>query len=209
MKNRLVFLGPPGAGKGTQALIISRRFSIPRIATGDLLRDEIATGSELGLNARRYVDDGKLVPDEVVNEILRSRLAELKSGFIIDGYPRTIEQARFLDVVTVLDLVLYFDAPEGILVDRIINRRICPVCNAVYNTTEYPPKVDNLCDRDQTPLIQRSDDNREVAEARIRTFWEKTAPLVQFYFEKNLLAKIDAKRKFDQVTEEILVVMNS
>ncbi|MBX8632035.1 MAG: nucleoside monophosphate kinase [Thermoplasmata archaeon] len=209
MKRRLVFIGPPGAGKGTQAFIISRRLSIPRVATGDLLRDEIARGTELGMSAKKCVDDGKLVPDQIVNAILEARLLEFNDGFIIDGYPRTIDQAKFLENVTTLDSVVYFDAPEEVLVDRIINRRICPKCNSVYNTVEYPPKVDNLCDKDQTPLIQRTDDNSEIAKLRIRTFWEKTAPLIQYYFEKNLLAKINANQKFEAVTDEIVLVLNS
>ncbi|MDH2905906.1 MAG: adenylate kinase [Methanomassiliicoccales archaeon] len=209
MKTRLIFLGPPGAGKGTQASIVSSRFSLPWLATGDMLRDEIARKTTLGIAAKNYVDDGKLVADEVVNAILKERLREHRNGFVLDGYPRTIEQAEYLDSIVTLDKVLFFDAPEDVLVERIINRRICPACNAVYNISEYKPKVDGVCDRDGTRLELRSDDNAQVASFRIKTFWEKTAPLVSYYFEKDILAKITASLPFDEVTREILQVLES
>jgi adenylate kinase len=209
VKTRLVFLGPPGAGKGTQALLVSKNLSLPRLATGDILREEILRKTELGMAAKKFVDEGKLVPDDVVNAILKAHLRAHQNGFILDGYPRTIEQADFLSTVVHIDKVLFFDAPEDMLVARIINRRICPVCNAVYNTLEYPPKVDGMCDKDGSKLELRSDDNTEVARFRIKTFWEKTAPLVNYYFERNLISKITASLPFDEVTAEILLVLNS
>ncbi len=209
MKTKLVFLGPPGAGKGTQAFIISRRLSLQRLATGDILRDEIARGTPLGIAAKRHVDEGGLVPDEIVNAILKERVDEHREGFVLDGYPRTIEQAEYLDSIVNIDRVLYFDAPEDVLVARIINRRICPACNAVYNIAEYPPKVNSLCDRDGAKLELRSDDNAEVAAFRIKTFWERTAPLVDYYFRKGVIAKIRASLPFDEVTSEILGILGS
>ncbi len=209
MKTRLVFLGPPGAGKGTQALLVSKSLSLPRLATGDILREEIIRKTELGLAAKKFVDEGKLVPDDVVNAILKAHLRTHQNGFILDGYPRTIEQAEFLNTVVQIDKVLFFDAPEDMLVARIVNRRICPACNAVYNTSEYPPKVDGVCDKDGSKLELRSDDNTEVARFRIKTFWEKTAPLVNYYFERDLISKITASLPFDEVTAEILLVLNS
>jgi adenylate kinase len=209
MKRRLVFLGPPGAGKGTQAFIISNKYSLPRIATGDILREAIANNSKLGLEAKRFMDAGLLVPDEIVNQLLKERLHGEKNGFIVDGYPRTIEQAHFLDSATKIDMVLYFDAPEDILVRRIINRRICPVCNAVYNLTESPPLRDEKCDRDGAQLVHRTDDVEEVARIRIRTFWEKTARLVDYYFERGILAKIAADRPMERVTQEIVEAINA
>jgi len=204
MKRRLVFLGPPGAGKGTQSSIISEKLSLPRLATGDLLREAISSRTELGMRAKEYMDSGNLVPDDIVNRMLSEKLAVLRDGFLIDGYPRTIEQAHFLEGVVNIERVLYFDAPEDVLVARIVNRRICPKCNAVYNLEEFAPRVDNLCDRDGSPLVHRVDDNDGVARARIKTFWQKTAPLVNFYFEKGMLAKISADRKLEEVTLEIL-----
>ena len=209
MKTRLVFLGPPGAGKGTQAFIVSGKLGLPRLATGDMLRDEIARKTALGMAAKKNVDDGKLVSDDIVNAILKECVEKHKDGFILDGYPRTIDQAKYLDSIVTLDKVLFFDAPESVLVDRIINRRICPVCNAVYNIAEYPPKAEGLCDRDGSRLELRSDDNVEVASFRIKTFWEKTAPLVNYYFERDVLAKITANVPFDEVTAEILLVLRT
>lgn len=209
MKTRLVFLGPPGAGKGTQAIIISRKYSFARIATGDILREAIAERTELGLKAKGFMDDGALVPDEVVNGILSARLKKTINGFIIDGYPRTIQQADFLQGITNIERVIYFDAPEEVLVQRIVNRRVCPSCNAVYNMKEYPPKVDSRCDHDGTELVHRSDDVEEVTRQRIKVFWEKTAPLVDYYFHKGLLAKISAQKGTADVTEEIGVAIGA
>lgn len=209
MKTRLVFLGPPGAGKGTQALIMARKYSFSRIATGDILREAIAGRTELGMRAREFMDKGDLVPDEVVNGILSARLESTQDGFIIDGYPRTIEQADFLQSITNIDRVIYFDAPEDVLVERIVNRRICPKCGAVYNRLESPPRVEGKCDVDGTELIHRSDDVEEVTRDRIKVFWEKTAPLVDYYFQRGLLAKVSANRGMDEVTAEIDLAINT
>lgn len=203
MKTRLVFLGPPGAGKGTQAFIIAGKYGMPRISTGDLLREAAAQTTPLGVEAKKYMDAGLLVPDRLVNEILKERLRKLEHGFIIDGYPRTIEQAKFLDATANVELVLYFDAPEDILIRRIVNRRICPICNAVYNLTESMPKNDSVCDNDGAQLVHRTDDTEQIARQRIRTFWEKTALLVSYYFERGILAKVSAARPVDEVTLEI------
>ncbi|MEM3851882.1 MAG: nucleoside monophosphate kinase [Methanomassiliicoccales archaeon] len=209
MKKRLVFLGPPGAGKGTQAFIVAERYHLARISTGDILRDAIQVGSELGVLAKQYMDSGTLVPDDLVNALLRESLQGQRNGFIVDGYPRTIEQARFLQQMANIEMVVYFDAPEDILVKRIIGRRICPKCNFVYNMIESPPANDNLCDLDHSPLIHRADDTEEIARKRIRTFWEKTARLVDFYFEMGILAKVSAGKKKDEVTAEIEQAMNT
>ena len=209
MKKRLVFLGPPGAGKGTQAIIISRKYSFERIATGDILREAIAEKSELGLRAKIFMDNGALVPDEVVNGILSARLKKTTNGFILDGYPRTKEQAEFIGSIADIELVIYFDAPEDLLVQRIINRRICPRCNAVYNLREFPPKVDNRCDLDGVELVHRSDDTEDVTRQRIRIFWQKTAPLVDYYFHMGLLTKISAWKGTADVTEEICIAIGA
>ncbi len=203
MKTRLVFLGPPGAGKGTQALLIAKKYEFTRIATGDILREAIRKGDELGHRAKEYMDRGALVPDEVVNEILREKLESTQDGFIIDGYPRTIDQANFLQSVVDIERVIYFDAPEDVLVQRIVNRLVCPVCNAVYNRLDNPPAKEGICDADGSALVHRTDDVEEVTRDRIETFWQKTAPLVDFYFHKGLLAKVSAERNVTEVTSEI------
>lgn len=209
MKTRLVFLGPPGAGKGTQALLIAKKYSFSRIATGDILRDAIAMSTQYGLKAKDYMDRGVLVPDELVNGILKEKLNNTPDGFIIDGYPRTVEQADFLHSIAEVERVIYFDASEEVLVQRIVNRRVCPKCNAVYNILENPPKVEGICDNDGSKLIHRNDDIEEVTRQRIKTFWEKTAPLVEYYFEKGLLAKVSAERNVDEVSQEIDQAINA
>lgn len=203
MKTRLVFLGPPGAGKGTQAIVIAKKYQLTRIATGDILRDAIARKSPMGLKAKEFMDRGDLVPDDVVNAILKEKIHNTPDGFIIDGYPRTIEQANFLQSVTEIERVIYFDAPEEILVQRIVNRLVCPVCNAVYNKLENPPVVEGKCDLDGADLFHRTDDIEEVTRERIKTFWQKTAPLVDYYFHKGMLAKVSAERNVGDVTAEI------
>lgn len=203
MKTRLVFLGPPGAGKGTQALLIAKRHSFARVATGDILREAISRGTGMGAKAKEFMDMGVLVPDEIVNQILLETIRQSPDGYIIDGYPRTIEQAEFLQGVAKVERVIYFDAPEEILVERIVNRRICPKCNAVYNIRENPPISEGKCDNDGTDLIHRTDDNEAVTRERIKTFWQKTAPLVDYYFERGLLAKVSAGRSLEEVTAEI------
>lgn len=209
MKTRLVFLGPPGAGKGTQALLIAKKYSFSRIATGDILRDAIAMSTQYGLKAKDYMDRGVLVPDELVNGILKEKLNNTPDGFIIDGYPRTVEQADFLHSIAEVERVIYFDASEEVLVQRIVNRRVCPKCNAVYNILENPPKAEGICDNDGSKLIHRNDDIEEVTRQRIKTFWEKTAPLVEYYFEKGLLAKVSAERNVDEVSQEIDQAINA
>lgn len=209
MKTRLVFLGPPGAGKGTQALLIAKKYSLSRIATGDILREAISSSTQYGLKAKGYMDRGVLVPDDLVNGILRDKLQNTPDGYIIDGYPRTVEQADFLQSIAEVERVIYFDASEELLVERIVNRRVCPKCNAVYNTQDSPPKVDGKCDNDGTELIHRTDDVEEITRERIKTFWEKTAPLVEYYFEKGLLAKVSAGRSVSEVTEEIDLALNA
>ncbi len=209
MKTRLVFLGPPGAGKGTQALLIAGKYSFSRIATGDILREAITRETALGRRAKDFMDNGALVPDDIVNEILREKIESTGNGYIIDGYPRTIPQADFLSGVASVDMAVYFDAPEDILVQRIVNRRVCPKCNAVYNTSENPPKTSGKCDRDGSDLVHRSDDVEEITRERIKTFWQKTAPLVDYYFRRGLLAKVSAGRTLEEVTAEIEQAINS
>jgi adenylate kinase len=205
---RLVFLGPPGAGKGTQAAILAQRWGIVHLSTGDLLRDAAARKTSLGLEADGYMRQGKLVPDDLVLRILQERLArpDTRSGFLLDGYPRTRPQAESLAQIAPVDRVVSFEIPESLLVQRLIQRRSCPVCGAVYNLETQPPVRDELCDRDGTPLRQRADDAPEAVRTRLRVYGEQTAPLLEYYAARGLLAPVDATGSRDEVTRRIEAV---
>lgn len=205
---RLVFLGPPGAGKGTQAKILSEKLGIPHISTGDMLREAIASGSELGKRVEAIVSSGQLVSDELMAEIIKSRLSQSDclGGFILDGYPRTIKQAETLKEVlqelgNELDLVILLDVDEDTLVERITNRRICPKCHAVYNLKNNPPKVSNICDRCGTELVQREDDTEKVVRDRYRVYLEKTRPLIEYYEKEGILRRIPGDKSQNDVTK--------
>jgi len=205
---RLVFLGPPGAGKGTQAKILSEKLGIPHISTGDMLREAIASGSELGKRVEAVVSSGALVSDELMAEIIRNRLSQsdCSGGFILDGYPRTIKQAETLKEIlqelgNKLDLVILLDVDEETLVERITSRRVCPNCHAVYNLKNNPPKEDNVCDRCGTKLVQREDDTEEVVRNRYRVYLEKTHPLIEYYEKEGLLRRIPGDKSQDDVTK--------
>ncbi|HCZ06881.1 MAG: adenylate kinase [Thermotogota bacterium] len=211
---RLVFLGPPGAGKGTQAKILSKKLGIPHISTGDMLREAIASGSELGKRVETIVSSGALVSDDLMAEIVRERLsqADCSNGFILDGYPRTVNQAETLKEIlkelgTKLDLVILIDVDEETLVERITSRRVCPNCHAVFNLKNNPPKKDNICDHCGTQLVQREDDTEEVVRNRYKIYLEKTHPLIEYYEREGLLKKVPGDRSQDDVTEMLLQVL--
>ncbi len=180
----LVIFGPPGAGKGTYAAELADQFDIPAIATGDIFRAEVKSGSALGKKVAVYLQSGKLVPDEIVNETLKNWLnkPENHRGFILDGYPRTVEQAKALDEMTKIDAILNMAVPAGVLVERLSNRRICPVCGAIYNIKHSPkPKVDSKCDKCGAELYQRGDDKPEVIKERFKVYKRQTQPLITYY----------------------------
>lgn len=211
---RLVFLGPPGAGKGTQAKVLSKKLGIPHISTGDMLREAIASGSELGKRVETIVSSGALVSDDLMAEIVRERLsqADCLNGFILDGYPRTVNQAETLKEIlkelgTKLDLVILIDVDEETLVERITSRRVCPNCHAVFNLKNNPPKKDNICDHCGTQLVQREDDTEEVVRNRYKIYLEKTHPLIEYYEREELLRKVPGDRSQDDVTEMLLQVL--
>lgn len=211
---RLVFLGPPGAGKGTQAKILSKKLGIPHISTGDMLREAIASGSELGKRVETIVSSGALVSDDLMAEIVRERLSQVdcSNGFILDGYPRTVNQAETLKEIlkelgTKLDLVILIDVDEETLVERITSRRVCPNCHAVFNLKNNPPKKDNICDHCGTQLVQREDDTEEVVRNRYKIYLEKTHPLIEYYEREGLLKKVPGDRSQDDVTEMLLQVL--
>jgi adenylate kinase len=199
---RLVFLGPPGAGKGTQAAKLADHLGVPRISTGDILRRNVADGTDLGKKAKAYMDSGKLVPDDLVIEMTKRRLAEpdAKRGFILDGFPRTIAQADALAKLTTLDAVVtLFLEPEE-LIKRSSGRRVCPKCEALYHVLSSPPRSPGVCDRCGSTLVTRPDDKEEVVRARIDTYERQTTPLIRYYRDRGLLREVYASGLIHEVT---------
>jgi len=193
----LVLVGPPGAGKGTQAEVISRNHGIPSISTGDILRERIKDGSEIGKQAKKFVESGGLVPDSIVVEMIKQRLAldDVKKGFILDGFPRTLAQAEALDKVTsglgiAIDFVLYFDTSDKIVLERLTGRRICPKCRKNYHIKNMPPKAEGRCDVCAAELIQRKDDKEDTIRHRMDVYLSDTAPLIAYYEKKGDLKKV-------------------
>ena len=217
MKKELIFLGPPACGKGTQTNKLAEYFGFPHIDTGSLLRAEIASGSENGKIAKGFIDKGQLVPVELVGAIIKDRLKkdDCKNGFILDGFPRSVEQADMLeDIKKEIDgdakvdfRATYFDLDTDILISRIVNRRSCPKCGEIYNLKFKAPKNEGKCDVCGTELTQRKDDNEETAKARFETYFRETAPLIDYYKEKNVLSTINADGSIDEVWERLLQVV--
>ncbi len=197
MKN-LIFLGPPGVGKGTMAEELTANFPLRHISTGDILRAEMKSGSELGAQAQEYMENGQLAPDELVAAIVATRLAEPESranGFILDGFPRTINQAKLLETALdknnmVLDAAVLFEADREILLKRLTARRVCRECGAVFNLIFTPPKKDGICDKCGGELYQRTDDSLETAKHRLGVYAEQTAPLIEYYDTRALLLRV-------------------
>ena len=207
-KLNLIFLGPPGAGKGTVAKDVVERYGVPHISTGDMLRDAVSAGSELGKKVQSVMESGQLVSDELLVDLVKDRLSknDCKNGFILDGFPRNVNQAQDLDkILKELELsltaVIFLDVPEDEVVKRISNRRVCPKCSRVYNLISLKPKKDVLCDDDGTPLIQREDDKAETVRKRYQIYIDKTSPLIGLYRDRNQIITIDASGTVDKVDE--------
>jgi adenylate kinase len=194
---RLVFLGPPGAGKGTIAGVLIKELNVPQVSTGDMLRDAIRHAKPLGLRAKEFMEKGQLVPDEIVIQLVAERLkGDAKNGFILDGFPRTPEQARSLDKTLhdhemPLDLAIYFRTSLPMIIKRLSGRRICGQCGKNYHTTNFRPKKEGVCDACGSKLIQRADDHEDVVTDRLRVYERQTAPLIEYYREKGNLAEVD------------------
>jgi adenylate kinase len=213
---RLVLVGPPGAGKGTQAEFIAAHLSVPKISTGDIFRANVTQGTPLGLEAKRYMDDGKLVPDEVTINMVRGRLAEpdATDGFLLDGFPRTVPQANELDKMladlgTQLDLVLELVVDTDEVVRRLSGRRTCPGCGKIWHVEFDPPTKEGVCDRCGSELFQRNDDAAESVAKRLVEYAEKTAPLVDFYGAQGKLVGIDATGLVEDITVRAIDALRS
>ena len=213
---KLLIMGRPGAGKGTQAANIKEYYNIPHISTGDMFRAAIKNESKLGLTAKGYMDKGQLVPDEVTIGIVQERLLEddCKKGFLLDGFPRTIAQAEALETFLkangiVLDAVLDVNVPAEILVRRMVGRRVCKGCGATFHVEFNAPKQEGICDVCGTPLIQRADDTYETANSRLEVYDNNTAPLLDFYNTRGLLKTVNGDQALDKVFEDIKNVLGA
>lgn len=208
---RAVLLGPPGAGKGTQAVRLVEKYEIPHISTGDIFRKNIKEGTELGKKAQEYMNAGALVPDELVVDLVKDRLQQddCKNGFLLDGFPRTIFQAEKLDEFLSesnlkMDIVINLKVEKEALIKRLTGRRVCKDCGASYHIVNIPPKKEGVCDICGGDLIQRKDDNIETVENRINVYEEQTAPLIGYYKEAGSLVDFDGEASLDEVFDAIV-----
>lgn len=217
MRKQLIFLGPPACGKGTQTSKLAKFLNLPHIDTGSLLRAEIKAQTPNGIIAKSFIDKGNLVPVDLVATIIKERLSQddCKNGYILDGYPRSLEQAEKLEIMNAkingedeVDFrAIYFDLNQDILISRIVNRRSCSLCGEIYNIKYHPTKVEGICDKCGGELIQRKDDNEEIAKARFETYFRETAPLIDFYKEKDVLRTINANGTIEEVWNRLLEVI--
>ena len=207
---RAVLLGPPGAGKGTQAVRLVEKYNVPQISTGDIFRKNIKEGTELGKKAQEYMNAGQLVPDELVVDLVKDRLMQddCKNGYLLDGFPRTIYQAEELDKFLAeqgqkLDAVINFEVGYDTLIERLTGRRVCKACGAGYHVKNMPPKKEGVCDKCGGELEQRKDDTKETAEKRIEVYEASTAPLIGYYTETGALRNFNADKDPDELLKEI------
>ena len=202
---RIVLLGPPGAGKGTQSIVLSREYGLPHISTGDILRESVKKGLPLGMKAKSYMDKGELVPDEIVTGIVIERLKnpDTKRGYILDGFPRTVKQAVDLDEAlgksSAIDMAVYFDTSEKVAIDRLSGRRVCKACGYNYHIKNIPPKKSGTCDKCGNPLFQRPDDKEETVINRLKVYREQTKPLIDYYTKSGILKKVSGDLGVDEL----------
>jgi len=210
----IMLFGAPGAGKGTQAKFLIEKYGIPQISTGDILRAAIKAGTKMGLEAKKFMDEGSLVPDSTIIGIIKDRLNEddCKKGFILDGFPRTIPQAEALeklmeDMNISLDRVISLNVPDDLIVDRITGRRVCPKCGASFHVEFNPPKVKDICDYCGEDLIIRKDDTAETVVNRLASYHAQTAPLFDFYSARKVMAEVDGTKDVSEVKEDIFKIL--
>ena len=202
----IVFLGPPGIGKGTAAAKLGKKLGIPHISTGDMLRENVAEKTKLGIEAKSYMDKGLLVPDEVVIEMMEERLKknDCKNGFILDGFPRTINQAEKIAKVTNIDKVVNIQASDEIIIDRLSQRRVCSKCGFIYHLVYIKPKKEGICDKCGSKLYQREDDRTEAIKERLKVYRKETEPLIAYYKEKGILADVNGSGTPEEEFEGVL-----
>jgi len=209
----VIFLGPPGAGKGTQAKQIAQEYGVPHISTGDMFREHVSRGTPLGLRAKAIMERGELVPDDLVLSMVEERISRLDcaDGFILDGFPRTLPQAQRLDEILgrckVQPLVVHFVVDQNQLIRRLTGRRTCAICGEIYNIYDHPPKVAGRCDRDGGELVQRPDDREEVIAERLAAYERQTRPLVDYYRGRGVLRDVDGMASPEAVTKDVLELL--
>ena len=211
---KIIMLGAPGAGKGTQADVIADKYHIPHISTGDIFRANIKNGTELGKKAKAFMDKGELVPDELTVEILLDRVKndDCKDGYVLDGFPRTIPQAEVLDselskLGEKVDFAINVDVTDENIIERMSGRRSCPTCGAIYHVLYIKPEKEGLCDKCGATLVQRNDDKEDTVRNRLKVYHDQTAPLIAFYDNKGVLRNVDGTRDMEQVTKQIFEVL--
>lgn len=212
---KIVMLGAPGAGKGTQAIKIADKYDIPHISTGDIFRANIKGGTELGQKAKSYIDKGELVPDEVTIGMLLDRIAQddCKNGYVLDGFPRTIPQAESLTEALKsqgdkIDFALNIDVPDEAIIERMSGRRACPKCGATYHIVYAAPKTENICDKCATELIIRSDDKPETVKDRLNVYHQQTEPLIAYYKAAGVLREVDGTQELPKVFEDVVAILS-
>ena len=213
---KIVMLGAPGAGKGTQAKMIAAKYQIPHISTGDIFRANIKNGTELGKKAKSYMDQGLLVPDELTVDLVIDRLAQddCKNGYILDGFPRTIPQAEALDAALAklgekMDYAIDVDVPDENIVNRMSGRRACLNCGATYHLISIPPKVEGICDRCGSEIVLREDDKPETVQKRLKVYHEQTQPLIDYYKNQGILKSVDGTQPMDEVFKAIVTILGA
>ena len=211
---KIIMLGAPGAGKGTQAKQIADKYSIPHISTGDIFRANIKNGTELGKKAKQYMDQGALVPDELTCDLVMDRIQQddCKNGFVLDGFPRTIPQAEALDAALEkinekMDYAIDVDVPDENIVNRMSGRRACLNCGATYHLISIPPKVEGICDRCGSEIVLREDDKPETVQKRLKVYHEQTQPLIDYYKNQGILKSVDGTQPMDEVFKAIVTIL--
>ena len=213
---KIIMLGAPGSGKGTQAKQIAVKYSIPHISTGDIFRANIKNGTELGKKAKQYMDQGALVPDELTCDLVMDRIQQddCKNGFVLDGFPRTIPQAEALDVALgkineKMDYAIDVDVPDENIVNRMSGRRACLNCGATYHLISIPPKVEGICDRCGSEIVLREDDKPETVQKRLKVYHEQTQPLIDYYKNQGILKSVDGTQPMDEVFKAIVTILGA